>query len=129
MRFLHLGDLHIGKCVNDYSMIDDQRYILEQILEIVPQRQVEGVLVAGDVYDRAVPGEEAVKLLDWFLRRLAEEKVKTYLISGNHDSDERLNFGSALFEKSGIYIASKYQGKLYRQTVEDAYGRLNIYLL
>lgn len=129
MKLLHLGDLHIGKSVNDYSMIEDQKYILNQILTMVDNHQVDGVLIAGDVYDKAVPSEEAVGVLDSFLCRLAERQVRTYIISGNHDSDERLNFGSTLFETNGIYICSKFQGSLYRQTFEDEYGSVNLYLL
>ena len=129
MKLLHLGDLHIGKSVNDYHMIEDQEYILEQILSIVEKREIDAVLIAGDVYDKTIPSEEAVRVLDHFLCRLAQMQRKTYLISGNHDSDERLHFGSALFEARGIYIASKYEGTLYRQTLEDAYGEIHFYLL
>ncbi|MCM1495455.1 MAG: exonuclease SbcCD subunit D [Bacteroides sp.] len=129
MKLLHLGDLHIGKSVNDYSMIEDQKYILHEILMMIDKYQVDGVLIAGDVYDKAVPSEEAVGVLDGFLCQLAERQVKTYMISGNHDSDERLHFGSALFETNGIYICSKYRGELYKQTAEDEYGKVNLYLL
>ena len=129
MKLLHLGDLHIGKSVNDYHMIEDQEYILEQILSIVEEREIDAVLIAGDVYDKTIPSEEAVRVLDHFLCRLAQMQRKTYLISGNHDSEERLHFGSALFEARGIYIASKYEGTLYRQTLEDAYGEIHFYLL
>lgn len=129
MKFMHLGDLHIGKSVNDFNMIEDQRYILNQLLSIMEEQEVDGVLIAGDVYDKAVPSEEAVGVLDSFIRQLANRKIKTFMISGNHDSDERLNFGSRLFETNGIYIASKYEGTLYRQTIEDEYGVVNVYLL
>lgn len=129
MKLLHLGDLHIGKSVNDYSMIEDQKYIFHEILMMIDKYQVDGVLIAGDVYDKAVPSEEAVAVLDGFLCQLAERQVKTYMISGNHDSDERLHFGSALFETNGIYICSKYRGELYKQTAEDEYGKVNLYLL
>ncbi|MCM1157463.1 MAG: exonuclease SbcCD subunit D [Bacteroidales bacterium] len=129
MKILHLGDLHIGKSVNDYSMIEDQKYMLNQILEIGASRGIDAVLLAGDIYDKSVPSEEAVSVFDYFLCQLAQRRIKTFVISGNHDSDERLNFGSTLFETNDIYIASKYEGKLYRQVVEDEYGRVNIYLL
>ncbi len=129
MKLLHLGDLHIGKSVNDYSMIEDQRYILDQILSIAQEQSVDGVLIAGDVYDKTVPSEEAVRTFDYFLCQLAERQIPAFIISGNHDSDERLHFGSALFETSGIYIVSKYEGILTKRTVEDEYGRVNIYLL
>ncbi len=129
MKLLHLGDLHIGKSVNDYSMIEDQRYILDQILEIGVEREIDGILIAGDVYDKSVPSEEAVRVFDRFLCQMAERKMKAFIISGNHDSDERLHFGSGLFASHDIYIASKYEGALSRQTVEDEHGRVNIYLL
>ena len=129
MKLLHLGDLHIGKSVNDYSMIEDQKYIFHQILTMIDKHKADGVLIAGDVYDKAVPSEEAVGVLDGFLCQLAERQVKTYIISGNHDSDERLNFGSTLFETNGIFICSKYEGSLYKQTIVDEYGNVNLYLL
>lgn len=129
MKLLHLGDLHIGKSVNDYSMIADQKYILDQILAIAQERMVDGVLIAGDVYDKSVPSEEAVKIFDYFLCQLANQKIPVFIISGNHDSDERLHFGSALFETNGIYIVSKYEGSMTKRTLTDEYGKVNIYLL
>lgn len=129
MKLLHLGDLHIGKSVNDYSMIEDQKYILDQVLDIAQEQSVDGVLIAGDVYDKSVPSEEAVRIFDYFLCQLADRQISTFIISGNHDSDERLHFGSALFETNGIYIASKYEGTLAKQTLTDEYGNVNIYLL
>lgn len=129
MRFVHLGDLHIGKSLSDFSLIEDQRYILNQIIEIAEKNTVDGVLVAGDVYDKSIPSEEAVKLFDYFISQLALKKIKVFIISGNHDSDERLNFGSSLFEASEIYIASKFEGKLYGKQFEDENGKVNVYLL
>lgn len=129
MKLLHLGDLHIGKTVNDFSMIKDQRYLLEQILGIITEQKAEGVLIAGDVYDKSVPSEEAVNVLDSFLCRLSELGVETFLISGNHDSDERLNFGSRLFVANGIHIAAKYQGTVVKKICRDSYGAVNVYLL
>lgn len=129
MKFMHLGDLHIGKTVNDFSMIEDQNYILDQLLSILDEQKVDGVLIAGDVYDKAVPSEEAVGVLDHFLCQLADRQGKTFIISGNHDSDARLSFGSSLFESNGIYIASKYDGVLYRQIMQDEHGSVNVYLL
>lgn len=129
MRFVHLGDLHIGKSLSDFSLIEDQRYILNQIIEIAKNNAVDGVLVAGDVYDKAIPSEEAVKLFDYFISQLALKKIKVFIISGNHDSDERLNFGSSLFEANEIYIASKFEGKLYGKQFEDENGKVNVYLL
>lgn len=129
MRFIHLGDLHIGKNVNDFNMIDDQKYILNQILEIIDKNNVEGALLAGDIYDKPIPSEEAVSLLNHFINELVERNVKTFIISGNHDSDERLNFGSSLFEKSNVFIFSKYEGELFKQTLKDEFGNINIYMM
>ncbi|MFR4318295.1 MAG: metallophosphoesterase family protein [Eubacterium sp.] len=92
MRFLHLADLHLGKKVNEFSMIEDQKYILKQILNIIDEKEVEAVLIAGDVYDKSVPSAEAVILLDDFLNNLAKRQLKTFIISGNHDSPERVGF-------------------------------------
>ena len=104
MKFLHLGDLHLGKYLADFDLLDDQRYILDQILELIEKESVDAVLIAGDVYDRANPNENAISLLDWFLNELSSMDVQVFLISGNHDSDDRLNYGSWVFEKQKIYI-------------------------
>ena len=106
MKVMHLGDLHIGKSLGEFDLYEDQKYILEQILKIAQEKSVDVLLIAGDVYDKSVPGEKAVQLLDLFLRKLVDTGIKTYIISGNHDSDERLNFGSSLFESNNIYISS-----------------------
>ena len=129
MIFIHLGDLHLGKTVNDFNMIDDQKYILNTILDIVDERKVDAVLIAGDVYDKPLPSEEAVRLLNYFLSELSLRGCKTFMISGNHDSDERLNFGSSLFEKSNIFITSMFDGKLKSYSMEDEHGKVNIYSL
>jgi exonuclease SbcD len=129
MKFIHLGDLHLGKKLYEYSLIEDQRYILDEILKIADQRNIKGVVIAGDIYDQSRPSEDAVKLLNYFLNELAKRKIYTFIISGNHDSDERLNYGSALFEKNGIFIAAKYDGSLFKKTITDEYGELDVYLL
>ena len=129
MKFLHLGDLHLGKTLGDFDLTGDQEYILKQILEIVKEEKADAVLIAGDVYDKAIPSEAAVRLLDEFLRSLAGLGVWTFLISGNHDSDERLNFGSSLFEANRICISAVFNGVLYKKTLTDEYGEINIYLL
>ncbi|MGN0355139.1 MAG: exonuclease SbcCD subunit D [Muricoprocola sp.] len=129
MKCLHLGDLHIGKSVNNFSMIEDQKYILDQIIDLAEKEKIDAVLIAGDVYDRSVPSEEAVRLLDYFLHELSKRKIIVYMISGNHDSDERLHFGSSLFENSGIFISSRYEGKLEHRVYQDKFGKMNIYLL
>lgn len=105
MRFLHISDLHIGKVVNDFSMLEDQQFILEQIAGIGEANGVDAVIIAGDVYDRAIPSGEAVTLFDKFLTRLSSQGIQVLLISGNHDSPERLSFGKQLFGRQGVHIA------------------------
>ena len=129
MRLLHLGDLHLGKSLGDFDLIEDQKYILDQILAVIRDKAVDAVLIAGDVYDKAIPSEAATNLLDYFLCHLSETGVKTFLISGNHDSDDRLNYGSQLFQTSQIFISSVYRGTLAKYTVEDELGEVDVYLL
>ena len=108
MRLIHLSDLHIGKRVNEFSMLEDQEYILKEILGIIDEEKPDGVIIAGDVYDKSVPGEEAVKLLDSFLTSLAKRKLQVYMISGNHDSAAKLAFAAKLIDLSGIHISPVY---------------------
>lgn len=129
MKLLHLSDIHIGRTIGGFDLIDDQRYILDQIIDMAEKDGVDAILIAGDVYDKAVPGESAVKLLDYFLCRLAGKGMDTFIISGNHDSDERMNFGSSLFQASNIFISAKYEGRLFKRTVTDSQGTVNIYLM
>ena len=129
MRFVHLADLHIGKKVNEFSMIEDQRFVLKQVLDVVEEGKTDGVILAGDIYDKAVPSAEAVGLLDWFLTELSNRKMPVYIISGNHDSGERLAFGAQMLKDSGIYVASVYDGTLEPIVLEDDYGELFLYLL
>lgn len=129
MKLLHLGDLHLGKSLAEFDLIEDQKYILDQVLDLIKDNAVDGVLIAGDVYDKSIPSEQATVLLDYFLKSLSEAGVKTFMISGNHDSDERLNFGSSLFESNQIFISSIYDGTLHKYTVEDEYGEVDIYLM
>ncbi len=129
MKFLHLGDLHLGKSLGEFDLFRDQKYILEQILELAVKEQVDGLLIAGDVYDKAVPSEAATKLMDDFLKKLAEKRIKTYIISGNHDSDDRLGYGSSLFESNNIFISTRYEGVLSKYSLSDQYGYADIYLL
>ena len=129
MKFIHLSDLHIGKRVNEFSMLEDQKYILRVILGIIDEEKPDGVLIAGDVYDKSVPSAEAVQLLDDFLCRLAGRKLPTYIISGNHDSAERLSFGSRLMDMSGIHLSPVYDGTMTSFTMSDDYGDVNIYML
>ena len=129
MRLLHLGDLHLGKSLGEFDLIEDQRYILDQIMELIQREKVDAVLIAGDVFDKAIPPESAVRALDHFLSELAEAKVSVFMISGNHDSDDRLDFGSSLFAASRIFISSVFDGTMHRHVMTDAYGEVNIYLL
>lgn len=129
MKLIHLSDLHLGKRVNEFSMLEDQQYILEEILRIIDSEKPDGVLIAGDVYDKTVPSAEAVTLLDEFLVQLSKRDTQTFLISGNHDSAERLAFGGRLMEQSGIHIARVYNGVLAPLTLRDEYGSVDLYLL
>lgn len=129
MKFIHLSDLHLGKRVNEYSMLEDQEYILAQITDIIDREKPDGVLIAGDVYDKSVPSTEAVTLLDNFLVGLNDRKVPVFLISGNHDSPERLDFGSRIMEKTGVHIAAVYDGDVKPYVLQDEYGDVNIYML
>jgi exonuclease SbcD len=129
MKFIHLGDLHLGKSLGDFDLIEDQRFILDQILTLIDSKSVDAVMIAGDVYDKSIPSEAATRLLDYFLNALASREVKTYIISGNHDSDERLNYGSSLFRGRGIYISAKFNGQLERCTIKDKNTEADIYLM
>ncbi|MBR3692887.1 MAG: exonuclease subunit SbcD, partial [Erysipelotrichales bacterium] len=129
MKFIHLSDLHIGKRVNEFSMIQDQQYILEEILKVIDTIHPDGVIIAGDVYDKTTPSEEAVRLLNHFICQLADQKVPTYIISGNHDSAERLAFGASLMEGSGIYISPVYNSETVKYTLQDPYGEVDLYML
>ena len=129
MKLLHLGDIHLGKSVNEFSMIEDQRYILEKLLEMVDFHKIDAVLIAGDVYDRSVPSEEAVKLLDYFLTELVKREKFVFIISGNHDSDERLQFASELLRANHVYIAGRYDGEVECVKMEDEHGPLHVWLL
>lgn len=129
MKLIHLSDLHLGKRVNEFSMLEDQRHILTQILEVVDQERPDGVLIAGDVYDKPTPTAEAVALLDDFLVELSRRRLQVLLISGNHDSPERLAFGGRLMEGSGIHIAPVYDGAVRPIPLYDQYGPVWCYLL
>lgn len=129
MRFIHLSDLHIGKRVNEYSMIEDQEYILKQIINIIGEQKPDGVIIAGDVYDKSVPSAEAVTLFDDFLVKLSKRNLYVFVISGNHDSPERIAFGGKLMEASKIYMSPVYDGGLSPITLEDEYGKINVWML
>lgn len=129
MKLLHLADLHLGKSLGGFDLIEDQKYILDQVLEIIDREAADGVVIAGDVYDKAVPSEAATRLLSSFLSSLAGKKLPVYLISGNHDSDERLNYGSDLFQNSQIFISAVYDGTLPKYVWKKGAEEINIYLL
>jgi len=129
MKLIHLSDLHIGKRVNEISMIEDQEYILLQILRIIDDEKADAVLIAGDVYDKSVPSAEAVTLFDDFLCRLAKRQIPTLIISGNHDSPERLAFAGRLLDLSGIHISPVYDGNVRSVTLTDEHGEAVFWLL
>lgn len=126
---MHLADLHLGKRVNGFSMMEDQEYILNRILEIMEEEQPDGLLIAGDVYDKTIPPAEAVRRMDDFLTAVAAKHVPAFLISGNHDSAERVAFGHQLMQGSGIWISPVYDGTIRHHTLEDRWGEVNIYLI
>ncbi len=129
MKLLHLSDLHIGKRVNGFSMLDDQKYILNEILRIAGEEKPDAVIIAGDVYDKSVPPAEAVGIFDEFLVRLSAMMLQVFIISGNHDSAERLAFGSRLMKESGIHFAPVYNGNVQPYQIRDEYGTADIFLL
>lgn len=129
MKLLHLGDLHLGKSLGEFDLIEDQKYILNQILDLIVQESVDAVLIAGDVYDKSIPSEAATRLLDTFLSQLVAKNVKTFMISGNHDSDDRLNYGSKLFVSNQIYISAVYDGHLNQYVINDGETEVHVYLL
>nr|MBQ6242781.1 exonuclease SbcCD subunit D [Lachnospiraceae bacterium] len=129
MKFIHLSDLHLGKRPDGFSLQEDQQYILDRILEIAAEEKPDAVFIAGDVYDKALPPAEAVELLDDFLVRLTRLGGKTFVISGNHDSPERLAFGSRLMQEGGLYIAPVYDGNVEPVPVRDAWGEVLVYML
>ena len=129
MKFIHLSDLHLGKRVNEYSMLEDQEYILKKIINIVDAEKPDGVIIAGDVYDKSVPAAEAVQLFDDFLVQLAKRKLEVFVISGNHDSPERIAFGSRIMDASGIHMSPVYNGKIVPFSMQDEYGTVDVYML
>ena len=129
MKFIHLSDLHLGKRVNEFSMLEEQDAILNQILGIIDTEAPNGVLIAGDIYDKSVPSAEAVQLFDGFLCELAKRHLQVFIISGNHDSPERIAFGSRIMDASGIHLSPVYNGTVEPIAMTDEYGTLNVYML
>lgn len=129
MKLIHLSDLHLGKRVYDFNLLEDQAYILKEILKVIDTEEPDGVIIAGDIYDKSVPSTEAVELLDEFLVQLSRRDLQVFLISGNHDSPERLAFASRLIASAGIHLSPVYHGVIEPIVLTDAYGPVNIYLL
>lgn len=122
MKFIHTSDLHIGKVVHEMSMIEEQRHMLRQLIELTVKEQAEALVIAGDIYDRAIPSTEAVELLDDFLTEMSEKKIPVILINGNHDSPKRVSFADRILEKQGVHIAGGYEGELKQVVLEDEFG-------
>ncbi len=129
MRIMHLSDLHIGKRLNEFSLLEDQAYIFKQIVDIAKEQKAEAVIIAGDVFDKSIPSSAAVQLFDDFLNEWHELGLPVLIISGNHDSAERVAFGGRLFEQSGVYISPVYDGHVKQVTLTDDFGSVNFYLL
>ena len=129
MKFIHLSDLHLGKRVNEFSMIEDQKYILLQTINIIDDEKPDAVIIAGDIYDKSIPSEEAMLLFDDFLLRLSKRNISVFVISGNHDSSVRLSDHSKLVVNQGIYLSPVYDGTLKPVSMEDEYGEINVYML
>ena len=129
MKLIHLSDLHLGKRVNEFNMLEDQEYILTKILNVIDEEKPDAVLIAGDIYDKAVPSAEAVQLFDDFLCRLQAKCPQIFVISGNHDSPERIAFASRLIEASGVHLSPVYNGRIEPHVLHDEYGEVLIYML
>ena len=129
MKLIHLSDLHLGKRVNEYSMLEDQEFILKKIINIVDDEKPDGVIIAGDVYDKPVPSAEAVQLFDSFLSSLARRQLQVFVISGNHDSSERIAFGSKIMDASGVHMSPVYDGKVSPISLEDEHGTVDVFML
>ena len=129
MKLIHLSDLHLGKRVNEFSMLEDQEYILSQIIEITDAERPEAIIIAGDIYDKAGPSAEAVGLFDDFLYRLSQRRLQVFAISGNHDSAERMAFAARLIDGSGVHLSPVYDGHIEPVRLEDEHGAVNFYML
>lgn len=128
MRILHTSDWHIGKKINDFNMIDDQRYVLDQICEIIKQEKIDVVIIAGDLYDKPIVDTHAIKLLNEVLVKIVNEcGAKVILIAGNHDSADRISFGKEFLIDSGIYIEGKFDGNINKISLNDEFGDVNFY--
>lgn len=129
MRFLHTADLHLGKMLNDVSFLEDQKIVLDQMIDVAQRERVDAVLIAGDVYQKSAPSAEAMAAFDAFLSRLTQLGMQVFLISGNHDSAQRISYFSALIKQAGVHVSQAFDGTLQRVTLRDAYGEIDVYLL
>ena len=129
MKLFHLSDLHLGKRVYAFSMLQDQRSVLEQVCALAEKHQLDGILLSGDLYDKPIPPVEAVQLLDEFLTKMQQMGIAVYAISGNHDSAGRVDFGSRILQQQNLHICGAFDGKLYHVSKEDAFGEIHFYLL
>lgn len=129
MKILHIADLHIGKVVNAYSMLDEQAYALDQIITIIESNKVDVLIIAGDVYDKRVPSEDSVRLFNDFLNKISNLNIVTLIVSGNHDSGVKLQFGHEIFKDANIHIVGEFRDEINKVIVNDDYGIVNFYLL
>ncbi len=129
MKFIHISDLHLGKRLHETSLIEDQNEILNQILAIIDKETPNGILIAGDVYDKSMPSAEAVALFDFFISELAKRRLQVFIISGNHDSAERIAFGSKIMDATGIHLSPVYNGKIIPTQLKDEHGVVDVYML
>ena len=129
MKFMHLSDLHIGKRLNEVSLIEDQAHILDQIVTFAKDINPDGILLAGDIYDKSMPSSEAVSLFDQFLSNIAQLRIPCFVISGNHDSPERIAFGSSIMEGQKIYMSKVFSGRIDPVTLTDEHGEVDVYML
>lgn len=129
MRLLHISDLHIGKHVNDFPLIEDQRFMLGRIVEMIGAYNVDALLIAGDIYDKSSPSAEAVACVDAFLAAVADGGAACFAIAGNHDSAERIAYGSRLFAKQNVFVSPLYDGTIARHTLHDEYGPVDFWLI
>jgi exonuclease SbcD len=129
VRLLHLSDLHVGKRVNEFPMLEDQRFVLEEVVRIVEERAVDAVLIAGDLYDKALPAPAAVALVDWFLDALAQTGAQTFVVPGNHDAPERVAYARRPLDRQGIHIAPPWDGTVTSHVLEDEHGPVTFWLI
>ena len=129
MKIMHLADLHLGRKLGEYSFFEDQQYVLKEIIKTIPLEAVDVLIIAGDIYDRVNPSAESFALWDWFITELSYIEIAVFIISGNHDSPERLGVGSKILSSKNIHIAKNYQGTIEKIELYDSWGKINFYLL